>query len=122
MPCDRDLNELCSALDFLRPDGTLVSTDVSPHGATSTRWPGPMVQVDASTRQETDGSRHRRAATPATSFSQRVSLLAPALARSWRTREAIPEGEIGRALLDMLGIWSTTGAQSYEVKVNYLTK
>jgi hypothetical protein len=127
LPSDKDFTEICSALDTFKADGTLATAGESPLGAAATRW--PMLPLDPSSRQHSDGSLHGPCRAPATTpvdqsptafFARRVSLLAPNLVwSSWRARDPVPEGEIGRALLDMLGLWSASGSKPYEVKVRW---
>ncbi len=126
MPNDKEFNAMCSALDSLNEGWAAVTSDESPLGAGAALWLVPPQDVDSSGRQSRDCSQHSagRATTPVEQspksiFSKRVSLLAPSLKwSSWRARDVAPEGEIGRALLDMLGLWSTSGAKAYEVKVS----
>ena len=124
LPSERELDKVCSALVFCKADGAVVHAGESSLGAAAVRWPAPPLEVDANSRQRIDGSRHRSATTPigqspTTVFSRRISLVPPTLVwSSWRARDADPEGEIGRALLDMLGLWSTSETRPYEVKVS----
>lgn len=57
--------------------------------------------------------------TPAVKdFSQRKSLAGPSQTWPARSSQGIDtEGEVGRALLDLLGLWGAAGARPYTVKV-----